>query len=115
MHSQIQRITGIEFSFESQSRFIHFEYLAILLIILVNASPTRTGVCVCDNIKYTILVLEKAYVSIRVIIISTFLESQVEPTMFLIKCILYVEEHLLFMPINHPTKFHFLVVEKDIV
>jgi len=113
MESQIEWITGIELALEGQRKLIHFEDLTILLIILAYPMAIGTGIGVGDHIEESILILKETNIGIGES--ATFRESQIEPTMLLIEGVLQMEEHLLFIPIDHPAQLDLLIIQIDLM
>lgn len=113
MQSQIERIAGIELALEGQREFVHFEDLAVLLIVLAHPMTIGAGVGVGDHIEEAILILKETNICIGQA--ATFRKAQIEPTMLLIERILQMEEHLLLIPVNHPAQLDFLVIQKDLM
>lgn len=86
MQTQIERIAGIELALEGQGKLIHFEDLAVLLIVLAHPMAVGAGVGVGDHIEESILILKEANVGIGQA--ATFRKAQIKPAMLLIEGIL---------------------------
>lgn len=113
MQTQIQRIAGIKLALEGQRVLVHFEDLAVLLIIPPHPLAIRTGVRVGHRIEETILVLKET--DIRIAQAAALREAEIEPAVLLIEGVLQVEEHLLLVPVHHPAQLDLLVVQIDLV
>lgn len=71
------------------------------------------GIRIGDNIEESILILKETNIGIGQA--ASLRESQIEPTMLLIECILQMEEHLLLIPIDHPAKLDLLIIQVDLM